>query len=52
MHFTDKVCDASPCTDTYEAIKSVPIVQTATAFDHPDAGETTILILNEAYLDG
>jgi hypothetical protein len=48
IHFTDKVCDVSPYTDTYEAIKSVPIVQAATAFDHPDTGETTILILNEA----
>jgi hypothetical protein len=48
MHFTDKVCDVSPYADTYEAIKSVPIVQAATAFDHPDTGETTILILNEA----
>jgi hypothetical protein len=48
IHFTDKVCDVSPYTDTCEAIKSVPIVQAATAFDHPDTGETTILILNEA----
>ena len=38
----------SPYTDKYEAIKSVPIVQAATAYDNPDTGETLILILNEA----
>jgi hypothetical protein len=48
MHFTGKECDVSPYTDTYEAIKSVPIVQAATAYDNPDTGETTILIMNEA----
>ena len=48
IHFTGKECDVSPYTDTYEAIKSVPIVQAATAYDNPDTGETTILILNEA----
>jgi hypothetical protein len=48
MFFTGKECDVSPYTDTYEAIKSVPIVQAATAYDNPETGETTILILNEA----
>ncbi len=48
MHFTGKECDVSPYTDTYEAIKSVPIVQAATAYDNPETGETSILILNEA----
>jgi hypothetical protein len=48
IHFTGKECDVSPYTDTYEAIKSVPIVQAATAYDNPETGETTILILNEA----
>ena len=48
MHFTGKECDVLPYTDTYEAIKSVPIVQAATAYDNPETGETTILILNEA----
>ena len=48
MHFTGKECDVSPYTDAYEAIKSVPIVQAATAYDNPETGETSILILNEA----
>jgi hypothetical protein len=37
-----------PYTDAYEAMKSVPIVQAATAYDNPETGETTILIMNEA----
>jgi hypothetical protein len=48
MHYTGKECDVSPYTEAYEAIKSVPIVQAATAYDNRDTGETTILILNEA----
>jgi hypothetical protein len=48
IHFTGKECDVSPCTETYEAIKSAPIVQAATAYDNPATGETTIFILNEA----
>ncbi len=48
LHFTGSECDVSPYTDSYEAIKSVPIVQAATAYDNPETGETTILILNEA----
>jgi hypothetical protein len=48
MHYTGKECDVSPYTDAYEAIKSVPIVQAATAYDNPETGETSILVLNEA----
>jgi hypothetical protein len=48
IHFTGKECDVSPYTEEYEPIKQVPIVQAATAYDNPDTGETTILILNEA----
>jgi len=48
LHYTGKECDVSPYTDAYEAIKSVPIVQAATAHDNLETGETNILILNEA----
>jgi hypothetical protein len=48
MLFTGKVCDASPYTDEFKAIKSVPIVQASTAYENPETRETTILILNEA----
>jgi hypothetical protein len=44
MYYTGKECYVSP----YEAIKSVPIVQAATAYDNRDTGKTTILILNKA----
>ena len=52
MHYTGKECDVSPYTEAYEAIKSVPIVQAATAYDNRDTGETTILILNKAIWKG
>jgi hypothetical protein len=48
MYYTGKECDVSPYTEAYEAIKSVPIVQAATAYNNRDTGETTILILNKA----
>ncbi len=48
MHYTGKECDVSPYTDAYNAIKSVPIVQAATAYNNPETGVTSILVLNEA----
>jgi hypothetical protein len=48
MYYTGKECDVLPYTEAYEAIKSVPIVQAATAYDNRDTGEITILILNKA----
>ncbi len=48
MHCTGRECDVTPCTETHEPIKSAPIVQAATAYDNPETGETTILMLNEA----
>jgi hypothetical protein len=48
IHCTGQECDVSPCTDTHEAIKSVPVVQAATARDNPDTGETCVLSLNQA----
>ena len=48
MDFTSKKCDAGPYSNTYKTLKSVPIVQVATAYNNPDTGETTIQILDEA----
>ena len=45
IHFTGKECDIAPYTDEYKTIKVVPIVQEAIAYDNPETGETTILIL-------
>jgi hypothetical protein len=39
---------ASPYTEAYKAIKSVPILQAATAYDNRDTGKIMILILNKA----
>ena len=48
INFTGKECEVVTYTDAYETIKVVSIVQEATAYDNPDTGETTILILNKA----
>ena len=48
MDFTGKECDVAPYTDAYKTIKEVPIVQAATAYDNPEIGDTTIIILNKA----
>jgi hypothetical protein len=48
MYYTDKEYGVSPYTEAYKAIKPLPIVQAATAYDNRDTGKTTILILNEA----
>jgi hypothetical protein len=48
MYHTGNECDVSPYTEAYKAIKSVPIVQAAIAYDNRDTDETTLLILNEA----
>ena len=38
IHFTGKVFDVTPYTDTYETINSVPIVQAATTYEIPETG--------------
>ena len=48
MQYTGRECDVSPYTDTYAAIKGVPIVTGATAWTCQSTGETTILVFNEA----
>ena len=48
MHFTGNEFDVAPYTGAYEAIKAVPIVQAATAYENPETGKTTILILDKA----
>ena len=47
MHYTGKYCDVSPYTDAYDSIKSVSIVEAATAYYNPDTVETKILIIYE-----
>ena len=47
MEYTGKVCDVSPYTDDYEAVKNVPIVHAATAWQSPVTGQTYILVFNE-----
>jgi hypothetical protein len=48
LNYTGRECDVSPYTDSYEAIKNVPIVTGATAWTSQTTGETYILVINEA----
>ena len=48
LEYTGKECDVSPYSDNYEAVKNVPIVHAATAWQSRETGQTYILILHEA----
>jgi hypothetical protein len=48
IEFTEKSCDVYPYSSQYEPIKNVPIAKVATAYDHPQTGETFILIFGQA----
>ena len=47
LSFTGRDCDVSPYTDTYDSIKSVPIVKAGAACTSPESGITFILVFNE-----
>ena len=48
ISYTGRECDVSPYSDTYDAIKGVPIVSGATAWTCQFTGETYILVFHEA----
>ena len=48
LNYTGRECDVSPYTDSYEAIKNVPIVTGATAWTSQTTGETYILVINDS----
>ena len=48
LSYTGRECDVSPYRDDYEAVKGVPIVHAATAWQLQHTGQTYILVLNEA----
>ena len=48
LHYTGRVCDVYPYTDTYDGITGVPIVTGATVWTSPDTGETFILVVPES----
>jgi hypothetical protein len=46
LSYTGRVCDVYPYSETYEAIKDVPIVTAATAVQDESTGEVFILVIN------
>jgi hypothetical protein len=50
--YTDTKVSVSPFSDSYEAIKDVPIAMVATAWDNLATGEVIVLYINEALYFG
>jgi hypothetical protein len=48
IEYTEKVCDVFPFSSEYQPMKQVPVAKVATAYDHPQTGETFILIFVQA----
>jgi len=47
ISFTNQVCDVQPYSETYDAIKNIPIATAATAYDNPDTQETILLVFHQ-----
>ena len=47
LSYTGRECDVAPYTETYDAIKNIPIVLAATAWTSLESTETYILVFNE-----
>ena len=52
IEYTDQVCDVSPLTSEYEPMRYIPVVKTATAYDHPYDHETYILVTAQSLYFG
>ena len=52
LNYNGQECDVLPYTDTYESIKSVPIVKTGTEWTSHETGAIYILIFNEGLWTG
>jgi len=52
LWYTDCAVSVSPFIGEYQPLSDVPIASVATAWDHPETGETYILVLNEALYFG
>jgi hypothetical protein len=45
---TAQVCDVSPFSNEYQAMKDMPIISAATTYTNPTNGESVILLVNQA----
>jgi hypothetical protein len=50
MDYTNTKVNVSPFSDSYQAIKDVPIAMVATAWDNPETGEVIVLNIHEGSL--
>jgi hypothetical protein len=52
MDYTDTKVNVSPFSDSYEAIKDIPIATVAMAWDDLETGEVIVLYIHEALYFG
>jgi hypothetical protein len=52
VEYTGWSCDVLPFSNEYDALKDIPIVTAATAYDDPETGDTYILVMHEALYFG
>jgi hypothetical protein len=52
LELTEQSCDVFPYSCQYEPVANVPIAKVAAAYDHPETGDTYILIFGQALYMG
>jgi hypothetical protein len=52
ISYTEKECNVTPYHPDYPSIDGIPVVQAATAYTHPETGETVILVVNQGLYMG
>jgi predicted transcriptional regulator len=50
MEYLGKIAEVHGFSKSMEAMKDIPIVEAALAYDNPSSGETVILVLNQALI--
>jgi hypothetical protein len=48
LELTEKSCDVFHFSDQYAPMEKVPVAKVGTAYDHPETGETFILVFGQA----
>jgi hypothetical protein len=52
LEYTSKIAEVSGFSPSLDTMTNIPIVKMAVAYDNPQTGETTILVINQAlYFD-
>ncbi|MFN9980072.1 MAG: hypothetical protein ACK53Y_09175, partial [bacterium] len=52
MEYTEQVVNVSAFSEHLDTMENIPIVTAATAYDDPQTGDTTILVIGQAIFMG